>query len=81
MVAALSEMLQKTDFLIDKKEVLLEAFNENSFVLDVIYHLPDPLPKGLALTVTKHSMNMKIYETLDQYFPNGVQKYEMVEKE
>lgn len=78
MISALKNMIEQYPLLTNKKEVALETFNEVSFALGIIYHLPDPLPQGTTLSEVKHTINMRIYETLDAYLPNGVQKYELI---
>lgn len=78
IITALEDVLARSPILANGKEVVLEAFNEASFMLSVIYHLPDPLPENTTLSEVKQRMNMKIYETLEPYFPTGVQKYELV---
>ncbi|HTN45325.1 MAG TPA: mechanosensitive ion channel family protein [Flavipsychrobacter sp.] len=79
LIASLEEMLKQQSILTEKRDVLLDAFNENSFALSVIYNLPDPLPEGHTLTGVKHDINMKIYHALDSYLPSGVQKYQLID--
>jgi MscS family membrane protein len=79
LISSLETTLKQESILTEKQDVLLDAFNENSFVLGVIYNLPDPLPEGRTLTGVKHEINMKIYHVLDSYLPSGVQKYQLVE--
>ena len=78
-IASLEKMLKEKDFLIDTNEVVLEQFNENSFALNVIYYLPNPLPTGMALNATKHNIHLEIFKILDEHLPANVHKYELVE--
>lgn len=74
MIAIIKDMLKAIDYLTTPQDVILDAFNENSFVVIVVYHLPNPLAAGLSLNQIKHDINMQLYATIDKYIPNGIQK-------
>ncbi len=78
LISALQKALAEYPLLAAPKEVALEAFNESSFSIGIIYHLPDPLPLGTSLGEVKQEVQMKIYETLEAYLPTGVQKYQLI---
>jgi MscS family membrane protein len=78
VISLIGKMLNTIPYLIDEKEILLDSFNDNGFVLTIFYRLPQTLPEGLQLLQVKHDINMKIYETVNAFLPNGVQKYQLV---
>jgi len=77
-ITALETLLKNTDFLMRNSEVLLEAFNENSFALSVIYYLPNVLPDNMTLNAAKQMVHMEIFKVLDDILPSNVQKHILV---
>lgn len=69
-VEVLENSIKQKTYLVEKPEILLEAFHENSFVLNIFYHLPNPLPEHLQLNAVKREMNMIIYEQLHPILPD-----------
>lgn len=66
MVAEIKDMMKATAHLITPIEVNVEAFNENSFQLMAVYHLPYPL-EDVKINDIKQDISFKIFSIVDKY--------------
>jgi MscS family membrane protein len=66
LVDEIKNVLKSTSHLITPIEVNVEAFNENSFQLMIVYHLPFPL-EDVKINDIKQDISMKVFSIVDKY--------------
>ncbi len=66
MITALKEMIQTTLHVIDPVKVSLDGFNEKTFLVILIYHLPPSLPDGKEDDI-KQEISRRAYGIVMKY--------------
>lgn len=68
LIAELKHVLAETNYTIGQPEVFLEEYQENVFLLNLLYYLPVPLPaEAKTLNEIKQDVHIRVYAVLARY--------------
>jgi len=65
--AALKKMLAEVAYVKEPIDVLMENFGKDTFLFNVSYALPHPMPQGITVDKVKQEVNTRIYEIVSGY--------------
>ena len=64
LITALKTAISQFAPVKEPVDINIENFDKETFLLNISYHLPHPLPEGLTLLALKRDVNMKVYEII-----------------